>query len=90
MTTRSCLDCGALIRRGSRCPTCERAHRLGWGWSATRAAWLTGHPCCAVCGAAATEVDHVVPRAWGGGDERNLQSLCRACHRAKTARQRRS
>jgi len=46
---------------------------------------------CVTCGrdgriVAATEVDHVVPRAWGGTDApENLQSLCGACHRRKTA-----
>jgi 5-methylcytosine-specific restriction endonuclease McrA len=87
VSARPCLDCPAVIRRGSRCRACERRHRLGWSWSARRAAWLASHPWCAVCGAEATEVDHVLPRAWGGGDEGNLQSLCRVCHRAKTAEQ---
>ena len=33
----------------------------------------------------ATQVDHVKPKAAGGDDtERNLQSLCAACHEAKT------
>lgn len=42
---------------------------------------------CQVCGAEATEVDHVLPvrshpeRRFDLG---NLQSLCHACHRAKT------
>ncbi|MGF2654853.1 HNH endonuclease [Serratia marcescens] len=36
-------------------------------------------------------VDHIVPLAHGGDDsEANLQSLCTPCHRAKTARERRS
>lgn len=35
-----------------------------------------------------TDVDHVIPKARGGADDdRNLQLLCRACHRAKTARE---
>lgn len=34
----------------------------------------------------ATEVDHIIPLHRGGKDElRNLQSLCRECHRAKSA-----
>ena len=46
---------------------------------------------CAVCGckvggAAGLEWDHVVPLALGGDDEiANLEPLCRADHRAKTA-----
>ena len=35
----------------------------------------------------ATEVDHVLPKAKGGTDDlKNLQSICSACHRAKTLR----
>ena len=34
----------------------------------------------------ATEVDHVIPRSLGGADEmENLQSICRDCHKKKTA-----
>lgn len=34
----------------------------------------------------ATEVDHIVPVAKGGtDDDSNLQSICVACHEAKTA-----
>lgn len=34
----------------------------------------------------AREVDHVVPKARGGSDaDDNLQAICVACHRAKTA-----
>lgn len=30
-------------------------------------------------------VDHIVPKRWGGRDERrNLQGLCTACHNRKT------
>ena len=33
----------------------------------------------------ATHVDHIVPKARGGGDEEtNLQSLCEPCHSLKT------
>lgn len=35
---------------------------------------------------AATDVDHIVAKENGGTDEMdNLQSLCRACHKEKTA-----
>lgn len=35
-------------------------------------------------------VDHIIPKAQGGGNEdSNLQSLCAPCHDAKTARERR-
>jgi 5-methylcytosine-specific restriction enzyme A len=47
---------------------------------------LREHPNCAACGAKASVADHVLNRARGGADldPRNLQSLCRRCHHAKT------
>jgi hypothetical protein len=42
----------------------------------------------ASCGVRATEVDHIVPKAFGGTDHAsNLRSLCAAHHRLKTATQ---
>jgi 5-methylcytosine-specific restriction endonuclease McrA len=42
---------------------------------------------CRYCGAAATEVDHILPVSRGGGSHMaNLQALCRRCHATKTAR----
>lgn len=39
---------------------------------------------CALCDATATEVDHIWPRRWGGGDHlENLQALCGPCNKAK-------
>jgi HNH endonuclease. len=36
----------------------------------------------------AKHVDHIIPKSQGGtDDDGNLQSLCAACHRAKTARE---
>lgn len=37
------------------------------------------------------EMDHIQPVQWGGGScgLENLQTLCAACHRVKTRRQRR-
>ena len=41
---------------------------------------------CRLCGADATQVDHITPKARGGSDERwNLRALCVPCHRAKTS-----
>ncbi|WP_426817916.1 HNH endonuclease [Winslowiella sp. 2C04] len=37
----------------------------------------------------ASTVDHIIPKAHGGtDDDNNLQSLCWACHKAKTAKER--
>ncbi len=36
----------------------------------------------------ATEVDHIIPIAFGGtGEDSNLQAICETCHRAKTAQE---
>jgi 5-methylcytosine-specific restriction protein A len=44
-----------------------------------------------VCGAPATDVDHVISRAAGGSDDpANLQSLCAHHHHVKTGRDARS
>jgi 5-methylcytosine-specific restriction protein A len=58
------------------------------GWTGRRALVLErDHHTCVLCGAPATEVDHVVPRAEGGTDElTNLRSLCEPCHKAETAK----
>jgi 5-methylcytosine-specific restriction protein A len=60
----------------------------GWSWQKLRPRILRrdGYRCC-VCGNEATEVDHIIPKAQGGTDDPdNLQSICRRCHRQKTAR----
>lgn len=45
---------------------------------------------CRRCGGRAEVMDHVVPLADGGtNDDRNLQSLCRACSVVKTSREQR-
>jgi 5-methylcytosine-specific restriction protein A len=56
------------------------------GWKAARRAHLARNPNCAVCGAPATVVDHIRPRAEGGAglDPSNLQSLCAKHHQVKT------
>ena len=73
------------------------AARRGYGprWRRARAAYLRRHPLCVTCGAAgrlepATVVDHVVPHRDAPGlfwDRANWQSMCKACHDAKTARE---
>lgn len=80
----------AEARRKRRRPAVDRA--LGTRrWRRIRAALLARSPLCARCledglTAAATEVDHIVPRSRGGAvfDRRNLQPLCSDCHRRKT------
>jgi 5-methylcytosine-specific restriction endonuclease McrA len=58
---------------------------MGSGWATLRRRVLTEEPRCRSCGANATTVDHIVARAFGGGDDReNLAPLCTACHRKKT------
>ncbi|MCE2494035.1 MAG: HNH endonuclease [Alphaproteobacteria bacterium] len=46
---------------------------------------------CRACGAYGNEVDHVRPLHKGGDpwEPANLQTLCRSCHIAKTARENR-
>lgn len=42
---------------------------------------------CAYCGEAATEVDHIIPRAKGGGHElENLVACCKRCNGRKGSR----
>ena len=40
---------------------------------------------CAMCGKAATVIDHITPLHLGGKDDGNLQALCLSCHNVKTA-----
>lgn len=78
--------------RGSR-------HERGYGsaWERLREVVLARDSgLCQPCRTAgrltvATEVDHIVGKDTGGGDEQtNLQSICRPCHKAKSAREGRS
>lgn len=75
--------------RGTR-----QSRGYGRAWQAARAAAMARDShLCVVCAKAgiitpATEVDHIIPKAKGGTDGlRNLQSLCRPCHKAKTTRE---
>ncbi len=64
----------------------------GRAWMTIRQAILTTEPLCRVCVSQARvviaeEVDHILALDSGGTDDpENLQSLCRACHQAKTTR----
>ena len=90
---------------GSRCPAhayrrwagVKESSRTGYryDWPRRRAEQLKANPNCAICGAPATTVDHVVSKAFarevlGWTVEQiearsNLQSLDRRCHAKKTA-----
>jgi 5-methylcytosine-specific restriction protein A len=54
---------------------------------------LREEPLCRICDdaglvTATTTADHIMPLSEGGtGDRDNMQGLCGACHRAKTARE---
>jgi len=78
--------------------TCYWAFHLDprWGrikdWKTTREQALARDgKHCVQCGAAATEVDHIVEIQDGGEefDLANLRSLCHRCHARKTAARRR-
>ncbi|MEM9765209.1 MAG: HNH endonuclease [Pseudomonadota bacterium] len=59
------------------------ARGLGADWRKIRARHLQKHPFCVRCGAPATDVDHIIPRAIAPErrlDPTNLQSLCSTCH----------
>jgi len=61
--------------------------KRGYGkkWQKLRRIVLSQNPECAMCGAPATHVDHIVPLADGGTNDReNLQPLCHSCHTRKT------
>jgi 5-methylcytosine-specific restriction protein A len=92
-SVRPCLEptCRELVR--APLSRCDRHSKKGWsntrgmgsGWATLRRRVLTEEPRCRSCGAQAATVDHILARAFGGGDDRaNLAPLCAACHRKKT------
>lgn len=57
-------------------------------WRNIRDKQLSDYLYCSVCGAIASEVDHIVPKSVGGTDDPlNLDSKCKRCHSAKTAKE---
>jgi 5-methylcytosine-specific restriction protein A len=81
-----CLTCGQLTDRGSYCA----AHARGGStrrWRRVRARVLARDRYrCQLCGAPATEVDHVVRVADGGSDHPgNLRAICGRCQRSPAA-----
>lgn len=58
----------------------------GWAQIRLRVLQRDGYT-CHYCRGEATEVDHVIPRALGGGeDDDNLVAACVACNRSKGKR----
>lgn len=79
---------GKPIRRTRSAEYRPTAHQRGYGatWRKLRLLILREEPLCRHCGAAATDVDHVIPLAAGGTHAReNLSPLCHSCHSRKTA-----
>ena len=104
MATRPLQPCGhpgcpALVERGlcadhARAAASSRPSR--WSprtqrdpeWDRVRRDYIAAHRSCAICGARATQVHHIVARADGGThDPSNLVALCARCHAPITARQ---
>ena len=95
-----CSDGGVAIPGSSRCPAHTRAgwarkspamaarssfYRSA-NWKQRAARQLREFPNCAVCGAPATQADHITEMGLGGDPDGPLQSLCSEHHRIKTAR----
>ena len=81
------MGCGAPVERG-RCPQHSYSRARGRAGQRQRRALLPGPRVS--CSEPGSEVDHMVPLSRGGADaEGNVQRLCRRCHRAKTAGERR-
>jgi 5-methylcytosine-specific restriction endonuclease McrA len=80
---RPCLGCGRLIASGSRCPACRVPRKRGRAWRRTRERVFARYGrVCHVCGAPATEIDHLISLAAGGGDLlANLRPACARCNR---------
>ena len=88
MPIKRCGKCGKLSRSVCACYS-TTARGYGGRWPAIRAKVLALQPECQVCGATATQVDHIWPKVAGGTDDSwNLRALCGPCHWRKTAQDR--
>ena len=82
---RRCLDCPALIHKGSRCPVCARRYRQPS--TLARQTKYRDKGRCVKCGRGGTpenpvEAHHIVPRALGGAQAlANMVTLCKDCHK---------
>lgn len=78
--------------RTSQGSSTARGYGGRWRWLRKQVLERDGYLCCECKKVGrltpATEVDHIIPKSQGGTDEPdNLQSLCNACHKIKTARE---
>lgn len=66
----------------------RRPSSTAWRRARERALLRDGYR-CVTCRRPAEEVDHIIPRAMGGDVYAlgNLQSMCKQCHKRKTAQQ---
>lgn len=80
----------------ARDPAYKDPRKRGRAGQRDRAQVLEEEPFCREClkrglHVASDKVDHIVPLAWGGSDERsNKQGLCDPCHDAKSKAERSS
>ena len=97
MISAPCLTprCPDMAAYRGRCRTCnqrrerERGGGSPKGWRKIRARILKRDPFCKWegCSVPSQDVDHIIPRVAGGGDEdSNLRGLCRHHNRRKGAR----
>ncbi len=77
-------------QRGVRRSTAGRNLYKDRRYQKARRQYLAANPWCAMCGAIATDLDHIIPHRgdlrlfW---DMNNWQGLCKSCHSKKTARE---
>lgn len=94
--SKVCIEqgCPEFAVASGRCETHKPDHdwasstrRKPAGWARTRQRILRrDRRTCVVCGNHATEVDHILAQAFGGGEQHaNLRSICYICHRDKSA-----
>ena len=71
-------------------PAAYRALYTNKAYRAAREVFMAAHPFCAVCGAPATDLDHIRPHKGDAElfwDTANWQALCVSCHSRKTAKE---
>lgn len=79
----------ARNRRHDQNRPSSRQRGYNRAWQKVRLEFLACHPWCAMCGAPATVVDHIVPHR---GDDAlfwspaNWQPLCKSCHDGRKQR----